>query len=535
MKILLIKPPATIISHCLDRDSSFLESFSSSILDKGVFSFYPFESLDLITIKANLKNAGYSVRILDACLEEITIDDVIKESMKDDYSIIGFTGTQPVFRENVRIAQRLKELGVRAHLTAGGISASLNHYELLSQYSCFDSIVRGEGELTVVELANSVEKNYTLEKIKGLSYRDKESQKIIVNPEREPIDNLDRLPFPDRSQAPLVLDKGFSLGIDSSRGCGHSRCSFCSMPTLASSLKLSKEKQWRYRSPSNIVDEIESLVCRFGIDKISFADAHFLGAGEEGRARAIAIAHEIQRRKLTIKFFFQTRADDVQFDLFKTLKESGLGCVFIGIESSVQRILDIYKKGITPTINERAITILRKLKIKFVVGYILFDPFSSFEELVESFKYLESLQYYDLYKYLRQLMIIPKSEIFHLLNSQGRISGDFLWYDYRFVDKKIEILFSIQWRYARLIYPLYKAFVKKKCTDKHMLKYFLDNHNAFFNDICTLLLKKGTDIDKEEINRIISFYAKKAKDRFLGKSNGVKFFLHLKKWPIFVK
>jgi len=90
------------------------------------------------------------------------------------------------------------------------------------------------------------------------------------------------------------------------------------------------------------VDEIESVVAGTGIREFGFVDDDFLGKGPKSKERAAIIAEEIIDRKLGITFSIEIRADEVDQEMLRRLKEAGLTRVLLGIESGVQRQLDTY-------------------------------------------------------------------------------------------------------------------------------------------------------------------------------------------------
>jgi len=138
-----------------------------------------------------------------------------------------------------------------------------------------------------------------------------------------------------------------------------------------------------------VVDELEILARDFNVSRFDFQDDNFVGPGERGRRRAMAIAEQICRRGIDLKFRIMCSADAVTHDVVSRLMDAGLYSVFVGIESGSQTRLTAYRKG-TVEQNIRALDVLDRLGIlaKSEIGFIMFDPSGSLEEIEENLAFL---------------------------------------------------------------------------------------------------------------------------------------------------
>src|SRR5439155_1275196 len=102
--------------------------------------------------------------------------------------------------------------------------ATLNHQVLLNLCPEFDSIVRGEGEVTICELADALEQKRPLEHVQGLSFHGPTG--VVNNPPSSVVADLDQLPWVTRYDLPSVLGLGMSASIFTKRGCPY-QCTFC--------------------------------------------------------------------------------------------------------------------------------------------------------------------------------------------------------------------------------------------------------------------------------------------------------------------
>ncbi|MFH1507439.1 MAG: radical SAM protein [Candidatus Omnitrophota bacterium] len=230
--------------------------------------------------------------------------------------------------------------------------------DVLEKYSELDVVIRGEGEITVAELA----KGNDFKVIDGITYRDRKGQGIIRNRNRVFIENLDSLPFPARhlmnNKLYVRLDTGQQqTTIQAGRGCPYG-CIFC----LASKLS---GKKVRLRSPDNICAEIE--LCLEQNIRNFFLRADTFTYNKDW---VINVCKEIIKRNLKINWVCNSRADTIDEAMLDAMKESGCYAVTVGIESGNQESLDKMKKGITLDQITRGVRLYRKKKI-FVDGYFL--------------------------------------------------------------------------------------------------------------------------------------------------------------------
>jgi magnesium-protoporphyrin IX monomethyl ester (oxidative) cyclase len=257
-----------------------------------------------------------------------------------------------------------------------GLHASARPKECLTNPD-IDYVVIGEPEQTMLELASALKKeNSDLEKVRGIGFV--KNGQTIITPARPPIEDLDSLPFPARHLLPMQeyfeavketslrgeVCKPWAMMI-TSRGCPYD-CVFCSIHTLMS-------KQWRGRSPENVVDEIERLVTAYGIEQIDFYDDNM----SLNKKRMEAICDLIVKRGLDIEWFTPNgvRADTLDENLLRKMKASGCKKIRIAPESGVQRVLDtVIKKNLNLKDVEKAVALSKKVGIKvgcfFVVGLI---------------------------------------------------------------------------------------------------------------------------------------------------------------------
>ncbi len=293
--------------------------------------------LGLGYISSYLKKQGHEVKFIDALNLRMSHEEILK-SVKD-YEVIGITVLTDFYLESKELTSILKGQGKTVIL--GGVHPTVLPRETLEETKT-DFIVIGEGEETIAELISAIEKKKDFSKIKGIGY--KKDKEIIINPRRELIKDLDELPFPDweamdpksYQKAPHgAIVKNFPVApIMTSRGCPY-ECKFCVSPNFWL-------KKIRFRSPENVIKEIEYLTKIFGVKEIHFEDDNLTLR----RDHAEKICNLIIEKELNISWATPNgiRADKVDEGILRLMKKAGCYSIVLGIESGNQKILDNIKK-----------------------------------------------------------------------------------------------------------------------------------------------------------------------------------------------
>lgn len=271
------------------------------------------------------------ISVIDENLEEFLVDRV-KEINPD---IIGITATTPSFHRAVEIVKVLS--GTDAKIAIGGTHATFMPEEALNTGA--DVVVRGEGEATFRELVEG----QSLKDISGISYT--ENKKIIHNPDRGPIEDLDTIPFPAHRFFPT--DQYGIMSITTSRGCPYS-CSYCSATRFWG-------RKVRYRSPENVLEELR-LVKELGFDLVKFTDSTFT----IDKKRAIEICRLIKEEDLDINWSCETRADALNDELLRALSEAGCTLICIGVDSACDEVLDKNNRRIDSSTMKNAFENIKK-------------------------------------------------------------------------------------------------------------------------------------------------------------------------------
>ncbi len=229
---------------------------------------YYTENLGIQYIGGVLRNAGFDVKIINADYNNMNNEQIVNLIHENDTDLLGINPCYINMEDAINIAQKIKNIDLNIKICIGGHHATFCCDEILKNEDIFDFIIRGEGEETSLELAEAIEKHYKIKiplevllKIKGLSFL--YNEKVIHNEARDIIENLDEIPFPVRDPLDEVLKKNEHAMplLCTSRGCP-ANCSFCSTPRFYG-------RVWRDRSAKNIVDEIQSIIERYGFTSLA--------------------------------------------------------------------------------------------------------------------------------------------------------------------------------------------------------------------------------------------------------------------------
>ncbi len=308
--------------------------------------------LSLLTLAGAVKDLDHEIEILDL---NVDYSYGIKKIQKkiEQYDMVGITCMTNTFKVVLNICKIAKKSGVKTLL--GGFHPTLQP-DIIEKFECIDMICRGEGEETFRELLD----DKPINKILGLSYRD--NGKVVHNPDRPSIKNLDNLSYPDNSLIPsnsyhYLWVKAWV--VESSRGCPF-KCNFCCVTKF-------HHGKYRVKSPQRVINEI--LNVPNNVKFIFFVDDNF----SLNHKRVLHICELIRKNRLHKRFMFacQSRVDDLANnpDMVKEMAKAGFICVFLGIESTKQMSLNRMNKQYTLDKIRKCITLCHKN------GMIIFGAF----------------------------------------------------------------------------------------------------------------------------------------------------------------
>ncbi|MDQ7821160.1 MAG: radical SAM protein [Candidatus Eremiobacteraeota bacterium] len=445
-----------------------------------------YEHQGLCSLSAHLRHRSFSAEIIDCNFTGCSAGEAIEAIAQGNPLIAGFSVFSTNYRETVKGAAILREKGFGGHITLGGHFPTFSYEQVLRDNPAIDSVITGEGEKPLVELAEALREGRVWGAIRGIASRRGDS--VAWNgpaPLEDPLD----FPFPlDRSAyLPRLKGQNFATVI-SSRGCT-GLCTFCSVKSFYS---LCRGKKWRSRSALDVVGELEYLNREHGISSFAFFDDNFIGPGREGRKRASDIASLIISRDLELVFSLECRPDSVDADLFKALREAGLVKVSLGVESFVPRQQALYGKKHDGAATARSIEVLKSLGVHLAIYLIPFDPFVTSPELAMNLTEASHVGAEHFPSFSRFLQVFPGIPLYRSLESHILPSDRLLlrtpyneyWLGYHFKAPFIDAILSaflrceetasfMLGRYAK-IHDDSETFLKYREIRRYMLTKFLE-------------------------------------------------------------
>jgi radical SAM superfamily enzyme YgiQ (UPF0313 family) len=333
--------------------------------------------LSVLCASSLVDKEGYKVKIIDQRIDKNWEKNLRAELAKKPLliGISSMTGAQIGY--GLQISKIAKEFDMP--IVWGGVHPSLIPEQVLEN-NLVDMVVKGEGEITLLELANALEKGKKLDGIKGLWY--KEGGKIKSNGDREFFD-MNKLPQPPYHLVNVddYFDYFFGhklLSIQTSKGCPY-QCAFCYNLDF-------NHRKWRALTVENALERIQYVVDKFKVKGVWLRDDNFFA--DFDRAKKILKGVE----KMCISWGSSGARVDVMArmnaDYFRLIENSGCKFLFMGYESGCDRILSLMNKGI---ITKQIIDTNKKLKdlnviqrASFIIGY----PTETIEETKQTVNFV---------------------------------------------------------------------------------------------------------------------------------------------------
>ncbi len=383
--------------------------------------------LGILYLAAALEREGVEVRVVPAEVLKLSWPDLEREARDFAADIIGVTSFTENRFQSFELIRRVKRARPEALTVMGGPHASMAAEDTLAHLGELDLVVRGEGELTIVELCRALPTGRgpeVLARVDGLVFRGKDGRVTAARP-RQPILDLDQLPSPAFHLIPFeryhftfeVPGQGRlpAVNVMTSRGCPFN-CSFCATP-------INWGRRVRLRSPENVVDEIENLVRRYGVRIIFFYDDTF----NADVRRVEAICDLLLRRKLDIFWKCDVRIDLMTKPLLAKMKQAGLFHLSFGLEAGSERVRnEVVNKKIDIRDFHNLVGWCNEMEVVPNVFFIFSHPTETWPEAQETIRLIEEYRG-RIEGSIAILHIYPGTPLERTAKERGVLPVDFSW------------------------------------------------------------------------------------------------------------
>jgi anaerobic magnesium-protoporphyrin IX monomethyl ester cyclase len=407
MRVLLINPPYTTE----DRYGRDLGKF-------GPLN----EPLGLAYLAANLERGGHEVAILDAPALGLTSGGIRPFIEKGAYDLVGVTMLTPMYARSVEVIRVVRHTSPGTGIVVGGPHPTILPEETLGENREIDYGVIGEGEFILLDLVNTLERGKVVDAVPGLAYR--KDGRIIINPPPKMIGDLDDLPMPARHLLPMEAyhmtrsrtRSGHAFTVSVARGCPFN-CGFC--------CRIFGRKV-RHHSPERIVEEIRTLVDRYGAGEINleadtltmdrrFVDALCDRLIDSGLSKEIAWTCE-------------SRVDTITEAMLRKMKEAGCWQISYGVETGSQRLLNLIHKDITLERIRGTFALTKEVGITIRGFYMLGLPTETREESLKTIAFARELD--ARWSQFTLFTPFPGTELYDMAVREGGLASRD-WSDYK--------------------------------------------------------------------------------------------------------
>lgn len=371
MKILFLNLP---YAFDISRASRWPEKTKSGTL------YYPYW---LCYAAGVCMEQGYDVELVDCITKKMTREETAElvRSAAPDYVMCEITTSTCSYDYDT--IRAIKSVCPGVKIVVGGTHATVLSEQVLRECSEIDIVARQEYDYTLGEIISAGD---ALDAVAGITYR--ENGRIIKNPDRPWLENMDSLPFVSKVYEKFLDVNNYCysfarkpmIQIFSARGCPF-HCNFCSYPESMSG------RCFRRRSVKNFVDELEYIAKNMPyIREIFIEDDTFTA----DRKRVMEVCDEILDRGLKLVWSCNTRAD-LPYEVMAKMKEAGCRLLVVGYESGNQNVLNETRKGIRLEQSLEFAKNTKKLKIKVFGCFMIGLKGDNRETIEETFRFAKKV------------------------------------------------------------------------------------------------------------------------------------------------
>jgi len=374
--------------------------------------------LNLLNIAAVLLEKGYSVSVIDGVTKNKGPNEVVRSIIALKPRFIGFTSMTAHIYECGEMAGELHRNLPETPIIIGGIHISTLPIQTMQLFTSFDIGIVGEGENSVLELLEGIEKGGDISNIAGLVIRTKEG--IKLTPPRALIDDLDTLPLPAwhllpdyiQTYQPTLSRKSRlpSAYIVTSRGCP-CQCSFCN--------NIVHGRTFRSYSVDYIMKMVAYMVGAYKVRDLTIYDENLALKKE----RIIDFCHRMISANYDLTWSCDARVDSIDEEIAGLMYKAGCRSIWFGMESGNAEILRRYNKRIKLEDSENAVNLTKRYKIRASGSFIIGGPGETRDTIKDTLHFAKriGLDYFIPYYYTP----IPGTADYNIITRYGNADLDY--------------------------------------------------------------------------------------------------------------
>jgi anaerobic magnesium-protoporphyrin IX monomethyl ester cyclase len=346
-----------------------------------------FEPLGLVYLAHVASTAGHVVRVFDQADPTLRSPRALLRAIGEfSPELVGFTATTVEFVHAVGLAGSLKAEHPDVPVVFGGSHVSADPSAI--EEPAIDLVIRGEGERPFLALLAAGHDGDRLGEIAGLAF--KHGAMVVRNPDQARITDLGELGIPDRSSVDLGRYRWLGVAdvaphrqrfatVAAARGCPH-RCMFCQSAVIRGRQRIARPVQ-------QVLDEIELLVDRHGVNLVAFVDETFTA----DRDRVAHICDELRARQLPLAWCATARAADLDLPLARRMRAAGCCLLNVGIETADEEGLSRLRKDSSLAEIRAGIAALYEADIQVLGSAMIGFPWEDASDLDRSLGLLREL------------------------------------------------------------------------------------------------------------------------------------------------
>lgn len=390
MKIALINPPWHSPVPVKFQTSNLGLSYITSFVRERGHTVVPIDAL-FETPDMPVEITSVLFKYQNAYRIGISYENIVKQ-IPEDTGLVGIAGPTSNNARIIReLAAAIKQKYPMMKIIVGGPYPSAIPEDVPTLNVNYG--IDGEPEILLDKLLSGVQEK----DIPGLIYHD--GKKWKFNGKAELPEDLDSIPFPAREVfhcneildrqgvarirqgTEIVTKKARGVPIILSRGCPYS-CGFCS-------ISLMNGKKWRYRSPENVIAELEELRDRYNVEEVAFLDDHFIG----NRERLLKILNMMIEKNINLKWQLPNgvRVDYLDREIMQKMKDSGCNSLVLGIQHGSPAMIEIMNTKLNLKKVEQVVKDASEVGLNMAAFLIVGYPGETRKYFMESLKFYKYL------------------------------------------------------------------------------------------------------------------------------------------------